>query len=76
MKTLIGRVVSTKMAKTVVIERTISRVHPLYKKKISRERRIKAATSIGLEVGDTVRFEETRPISKDKHFRVIEKITK
>lgn len=72
-KTFIGKVVSNKMTKTVVveIERLIS--HPVYKKIIKRTGRIKADTA-GLEVpmGATVKIEQTKPISHGKQFKVIE----
>lgn len=76
-KTLIGEVVSTKMQKTVVvlIERKFR--HPFYRKVIIRHKKYKAHNeNLELAVGDVVKIEETRPISKDKHFKVVEKLTK
>jgi small subunit ribosomal protein S17 len=72
-KTRVGRVVSDKMDKTVVvvIERLVA--HPLYKRRIRRTKRIKAHdANNACRVGDTVRVEETRPLSKEKHWRVVE----
>ena len=72
-----GKVVSDKMTKTVVvaIERLVR--HPVYKKTMKRTGRIKADTA-GLEVktGQFVKIEQTRPISRDKSFKVIEVIDK
>lgn len=74
-KTLIGEVVSTKMQKTVVVLVVRKFRHPLYRKVIIRHKKYKAHNeNLGLVVGDKVKIEETRPISKDKHFKVIEKI--
>lgn len=74
MRVITGVVVSTKMAKTVVVERVIARSHPLYIKTVRRRRRLKAHSDVPLKVGDKVKVVPTRPISKDKHFRVVEKI--
>ncbi len=74
-KTLIGEVVSTKMQKTVVIRVERKFRHPLYQKVITRHKKFKAHNEkLELMVGDVVKIEETRPISKDKHFIVKEKI--
>ncbi len=74
MKDFIGRVVANKMLQTVVVERTILYTHPLYKKQIRRRRRLKAHTTMELNVGDVVKLQSTRPLSRDKHFRVVGKI--
>lgn len=76
-KILEGKVVSTKMIKTVVVE--VERVfrHPLYKKVIKRHKKYKVHNEkFKLEKGDWVKIKECRPISKDKHFIVIEKMEK
>lgn len=76
-KTLIGKVVSTKMAKTVVVMVERKFRHAVYHKVIIRHKRFKAHNEkLDLYEGDIVKIEETRPISKDKHFIVIEKINK
>ena len=76
-KTLIGKVVSTKMTKTVVVMVERKLRHPVYHKVIIRHKKYKAHNEkLELTVGDTVKMEETRPISKDKHFIVIEKLKK
>ncbi len=72
-----GKVVSTKMQKTVVVEVERTFRHPLYKKIIRRQKRFKAHNEkFDLKEGDFIKIRETRPISKDKHFLVIEKIGK
>ena len=76
-KARIGRVVSDKMDKTVVVSIETSRRHPLYKKTIKRAIRYKAHDEKNqCRLGDKVRIIETRPVSKEKHWRVAEIITK
>lgn len=73
-KTLSGKVVSTKMQKTVVVEIERKFRHKLYKKVIVKHKKYKAHNELkDINVGDIVVIEETRPISKDKHFKVISK---
>ena len=68
-----GVVVSDKMDKTVVVNVARRKQHPLYRKVINRSRRFKAHDAANeCSVGDLVRILETRPISKGKHWRVIE----
>jgi small subunit ribosomal protein S17 len=75
-KTLIGKVVSTKMQKTVVVKVERKFRHPLYEKVITRHKKYKAHNEeLKLKEGDMVKIIETRPISKDKHFKVAEKLT-
>ncbi|HCU12864.1 MAG TPA: 30S ribosomal protein S17 [Gemmatimonadetes bacterium] len=72
-KTRIGKVVSDKMAKTVVvsIERRVQ--HPVYGKMVRRTTKLKAHDELNeAKTGDTVRIMETRPLSKDKRWRVVE----
>ena len=72
-KTRIGTVVSDKMDKTVVvsIERRVQ--HPVYGKMIRRTKRLKAHDENNdAKKGDTVRIMETRPLSKDKRWRLVE----
>lgn len=74
-KTLIGKIVSTKMTNTVVVMVERKFRHPVYHKVIIRHKKFKAHNEkLKLEVGNVVKIEETRPISKDKHFIVIEKM--
>ncbi|MBP5303696.1 MAG: 30S ribosomal protein S17 [Clostridia bacterium] len=72
-KTRTGTVVSDKMDKTVVVAIIDNVRHPLYKKIIKRTVRIKAHDENNqCHVGDRVSIMETRPISKDKRWRVVE----
>jgi small subunit ribosomal protein S17 len=72
-KSVNGRVVSTKMAKTIVLEVEVRTLHPLYKKYITRTKRLKAHDETSeAGVGDLVRVVESRPLSRDKHWRLAE----
>lgn len=76
-KTKVGQVVSDKMTKTVVVAVESTKHHPLYKKSMKKTTRYKAHDEDNKSrVGDTVRIVETRPLSKDKHWRVAEILTK
>ena len=76
-KSRVGIVVSDKMDKTVVVEIRERVQHPLYKKIISKSKRFKAHDENNqCGVGDTVLIQETRPMSRDKHFRDVEIIEK
>ena len=76
-KTVVGRVVSDKMDKTVVVAIQDSVKHPLYKKVIKRTVKHKAHDENNeCRVGDRVRIMETRPLSKDKRWRLVEIIEK
>ena len=70
-----GKVVSDKMEKTVVVEVERVKEHPRYKKRYTVHKKYKAHDEKGeAKQGDTVIIEETRPISKDKKWRVIGKV--
>ncbi len=72
-KTKVGTVVSDAMQKTVVVEVQRRGRHPFYKKIIRHTRRFKAHDEAGdAHVGDKVLIAETRPLSKDKRWRVAE----
>ena len=76
-KTRIGKVVSDKMDKTVVVavERLVQ--HPLYKKAVKKTVKFKAHDENNeRHIGDTVEIMETRPLSKDKRWRVVEILEK
>lgn len=76
-KTRIGVVVSDKMDKTIVVEIRTRVKHPLYGKIMNRTSKIKAHDEENqCGIGDTVRIMETRPISKDKRWRLVEIIEK
>lgn len=75
MKALTGTIVSTGMNKTAVVEVPRVVMHRLYKKSMRRTKRLKAHMQhMTVAVGDKVKIVETRPISKEKHFRIIEKL--
>ncbi|MGH9476795.1 MAG: 30S ribosomal protein S17 [Terriglobales bacterium] len=68
----VGAVVSTKMAKTVVVEVMLRSAHALYRRGVSRHHRFYAHDEKGeCRVGDVVRIQETRPLSKLKRWRLI-----
>ena len=72
-KTRVGLVVSDKMQKTVVVALERRVAHPVYGKMMTRTRNVKAHDEENsAKAGDTVRIMETRPLSKDKRWRVIE----
>jgi small subunit ribosomal protein S17 len=74
-KTLVGDVVSTKMQKTIVVEVTRKKSHHLYGRVIARSRRFYAHDEKNsANVGDVVRLEETRPLSKLKRWRLLDVI--
>ena len=76
-KTAVGRVVSDKMDKTIVIAIQDSVKHPIYGKVIKRTVKWKAHDENNeCRVGDRVRIMETRPLSKDKRWRLVEIIEK
>ncbi|MBZ4683761.1 MAG: small subunit ribosomal protein [Fusobacteriaceae bacterium] len=72
-----GVVVSDKMDKTVVVLEEKMVLHPLYKKRVKKSKKFKAHDeNNACKVGDKVRIMETRPLSKDKNWRVVEIIEK
>ena len=72
-KTYTGIVVSDKMDKTIVVQISTRKLHRLYKKYLARSKKLKAHDEKNdANVGDTVRVIETRPISKDKCWRLVE----
>ena len=72
-KTRLGVVVSDKMQKTVVVAIERRYQHPVYNKMVTRTKRVKAHDEENsAKSGDTVRIMETRPLSKDKRWRVVE----
>ena len=72
-----GYVVSDKMQKTIVVELEDRKQHALYGKTIRSNSKVKAHDENGdAGVGDRVRIEETRPLSKDKHYRLLEIVEK
>ncbi len=76
-KTLVGKVKSNKMEKTIVVAIEDSVKHPLYNKIIKRPINVKAHDEKNeCNIGDVVRVMETRPLSKDKRWRLVEIIEK
>ncbi len=76
-KTRTGRVVSNKMDKTVVVAIEDNVKHPLYNKIVKKTVKFKAHDENNTcNIGDRVLIMETRPLSKDKRWRVVEIITK
>ena len=72
-KTRTGKVVSDKMDKTIVVAVEDHVKHPLYKKIVKRTYKLKAHDANNeCKVGDTVKVMETRPLSKDKRWRLVE----
>jgi small subunit ribosomal protein S17 len=76
-KQQIGYVTSTAMAKTIVVEVKRQKAHPLYRRVVNRTKKFYAHDEKGLaQVGDVVRIEETRPLSRLKRWRLIEVLRK
>jgi small subunit ribosomal protein S17 len=76
-KTRVGKVVSNKMDKTIVVAIVDNVKHPLYKKIIKRTVKLKAHDENNIcNIGDRVRVMETRPLSKDKRWRLVDIIEK
>jgi len=76
-KTRTGKVTSNKMDKTIVVAVVDNVKHPLYKKIIKRTYKLKAHDENNeCNIGDTVKVMETRPLSKDKRWRLVEIIEK
>ena len=76
-KTRVGKVVSDKMDKTIVVSVADRVKHPLYNKIIKRTYKLKAHDENNeCGIGDTVRVMETRPLSKDKRWRLVEIVEK
>ena len=76
-KTRVGKVVSNKMDKTIVVAIEDHVRHPLYKKIVKKTYKLKAHDEENVcNIGDTVRVMETRPLSKDKRWRLVEVVEK
>ena len=76
-KTMVGKVVSNKMDKTIVVAVVDNVKHPLYGKIIKRTYKLKAHDENNeCNIGDKVKVMETRPLSKDKRWRLVEIIEK
>ncbi len=76
-KNLVGTVLSNKMNKTIVVAVEYNKLHKLYKKYVKRTKKFKVHDEKNeCQVGDLVRIEETRPISKEKYMRLVEVVQK
>jgi len=72
-----GRVVSNKMQKTIVVAVETPKRHPLYKRTYRQTKKFKAHDEFNTaQIGDLVRIEETRPLSKEKRWRLVEVLVK
>ena len=72
-RTLIGTVASNKMDKTIVVKVETAVRHPIYKKIVKRTYKLKAHDEENVcQIGDKVKVMETRPLSKDKRWRLVE----
>jgi small subunit ribosomal protein S17 len=76
-KTRVGMVTSDKMDKTIVVSVVNMERHPLYGKAVKRTKKFKAHDELNqCQIGDRVRIMETRPLSKDKRWRLVQIIEK
>ncbi len=76
-RTIVGKVVSDKMDKTIVVAVVRNVKHPLYKKIIKRTSKFKAHDENNeCKIGDTVKLMETRPLSKEKCWRLVSIVEK
>ena len=76
-QTLQGVVKSDKMDKTIVVEITLRKLHPLYKKYVTKSKSIKAHDEKNeAHEGDTVKVVECRPLSRDKRWKLVEVVEK
>ncbi len=75
-KTFIGQVVSDKMTNTLVISMEYTYRHPLYKKIVSKYKKIYAENNLSAKMGDVIKVKEVRPLSKLKRFTTVEIIKK
>ncbi|SMP69666.1 30S ribosomal protein S17 [Anoxynatronum buryatiense] len=76
-KTRVGMVTSDKMDKTIVVSVVNKERHPLYGKAVKRTKKFKAHDELNqCQAGDRVRIMETRPMSKDKRWRLVQIIEK
>jgi len=76
-KVLVGKVVSDKMEKTIVVAIESYKKHNLYNKRMKSTKKFKAHDETNeANIGDTVKIMETRPVSKDKRWRLIEIVEK
>jgi small subunit ribosomal protein S17 len=70
-KTFDGKVISDKMANTIVVSLEYTMRHPLYKKIVRKHKNIYAENNLSAKIGDVVKVRETRPLSKLKRFTTL-----
>jgi len=75
-KTFLGKVVGDKMANTIVVFMDYTQRHPIYKKIITKHKKIYADNNLSAKIDDIVRVRETSPLSKLKRFTTVEIIKK
>lgn len=76
-KEIVGKVTSDRMDKTIIVRASRLTVHPVFKKRIRKFNKFKAHDEKNsAKTGDTVRIRETRPLSRDKRWRLVEVIEK
>lgn len=76
-KVRVGKVVSDKMDKTIIVASETFIAHPLYKKQVKKTKRFKAHDENNqCKIGDTVKIMETRPLSKEKRWRLVDIVEK
>ena len=72
MKKFIGKIISDKMNKAVIVEIEFVKKHPLYQKRVIVKRKIHAQNEVGAKLGDAVKIGQCRPISKTIAFKILE----
>lgn len=75
-KTFIGQVVGDKMANTIVVSMDYTQRHPIYKKIITKHKKVYADNNLSAKIDDIVKIRESRPLSKQKRFVTVEIIKK
>lgn len=75
-KTFIGQVIGDKMANTIVVSMDYTQRHPIYKKIITKHKKVYVDNNLSAKVDDIVKIRESRPLSKQKRFVTVEIIKK
>lgn len=75
MKIFIGKVISTKQAKTATVSVDRVKIHPIYKKRFTRSTKYQVHDDFGVKIGDRVKFTDSRPYSKTKKWKIIEVVS-
>ena len=72
MKIFTGRVIGLAQAKTATVSVERAKIHPIYKKRFTRSTKYQVHDEIGVEIGNTVKFADSRPYSKTKRWKMVE----